>query len=162
MATSICSLNCFCARSERSTSCRVIAAWTEASSITVERPTKLLMRTAGTPSTAASIVIVCESETISRAKSSRSWSSQGAKRARVSRLGRITLDFPERVFSVQPIVRHIQVYGATVREVHVLSIAVDSGDSIEVHLSPAEMPRALAAFEIWSGNHAVQRNVLSV
>lgn len=75
--------------------------------------------------------------------------------ARGTRVGRIALDFPERVFSVQPIVRRVTMGGATVNEVHVLSISVDSGDTLEVNASPMEMPRLLAAFAAWSGPNVV-------
>lgn len=70
--------------------------------------------------------------------------------ARGSRVGRIALDFPERA-SVQAIARRIVVNGIPVRTAHILSITVDGNDSMEVQLSPVEVPRVLAAFSAWCG-----------
>lgn len=81
--------------------------------------------------------------------------------ARGTRVGRITLDFPSRA-SVQPLVRRVIVNGIPVRDAHFVSITVDGGDTIEVQVSPTEMPHVLAAFAAWCGAAAVDHRVVDM
>jgi hypothetical protein len=79
-----------------------------------------------------------------------------SKGPRGTRVGRTVLDDPERVFSVKAFQRDIRVNGIPVRKVHVVAIAIDQGDELELHLQPNEIPAVMDALK-----QAVGPNVIS-